>query len=238
MELAEELAKLHEVQKLDTKIYQREQAISALDSGEGLKATAIGLLKQSDSAKTVLQKAETALRLRELELKGLEQKRAEVHEKLYSGRVNNPKELGDLQKDEEMLDAQVGRLEEDVLLLMEQAERARATESTLADQVSDAKHLWKQTVEHTQAELQRLQREIAILRPERARRAALVEKNLLRRYDEIRERREGIGMAVTGNDACPICHVKLTPQTLLNLREGEALTYCDNCARILALVRS
>ena len=234
MALADELRKLLEVQKIDAQIYQREQAIKALDSGALQKQKALGLMQQHDAAKVALQAAETALRDRELALKSNEQKRAVVHEKLYSGRVNNPKELGDLQKDEEMMDAQIGQLEEVVLELMDQAETARTTETKLLGEFETAKHKWQETVAHTQAETARLQQEIAARRPEREQRAAQIDnKPLLRRYDEIRQRREGVGLVATANDFCPACNMKLTPQVLLLLREGEELTLCDNCARLL-----
>jgi uncharacterized protein len=232
--LVDELAKLHEVQKVDSQMYQREQALKALDSGETLKQQAVVILRRHDAAQADLQKQQTALRDRELELKSIEQKRAKVHEKLFSGRVSNPKELGDLQKDEDMLGEQIGRIEEVVLELMDKVEGAKTIEATLAGELSAAKRRWKDTVTHTQQETARLQQEIAALRPERDRLAAVVEKPLFRRYDELRQRHAGIGMAVTNNDMCPICHVKLTPQTLGRLREGEELTTCDNCGRILA----
>ncbi len=196
--LVDELVKLHEVQKIDTRIYQREQALKALDAGDLLKQKAIALMQQHDTAKTQLQKAEAALRNRELELKALEHKRAVIHEKLYSGRVNNPKELGDLQKDEEMMDHQIGQIEEVVLELMEDTEAARATEAKLHDDFELAKRKWQETAARFQAETKRLQQEIAALRPEREQRAALVEKPLLRRYDDIRQRREGVGLADDG----------------------------------------
>jgi len=232
--LVDELAKLHEVQKIDAQIYQREQAIKALDSGNLLKQKAIELMKQHEAAKAELQKAEAALCNRELELKGVEQKRAVVHEKLYSGRITNPKELGDIEKDEQMLDAQIRQIEEVVLELMQQAEDARTTEAKLHGEFDAAKRKWQETMGRTQTETARLEKEIAALRPERDQHAAQVEKPLLRRYDDIRQRREGIGMAMTANDMCPACHIKLTPQVLHRLREGEDLTFCENCARILA----
>lgn len=234
MILVDELVKLHEVQKVDFQIYQREQAVKALDSGETQKQQAVAILKRHDVAQTDLQKLTAVLRDRELELKSLEQKKAKVHEKLFSGRVSNPKELGDLQKDEDMLGDQVGRVEEVVLELMDKVEGAKTVEATLAGELSAAKRRWKDIVIHTQQETARLQQEIAALRPERARLAALVEKPLLRRYDDLQQRHEGIGMAVTDNDMCPICHVKLTAHTQGRLREGEELTTCDNCGRILA----
>ena len=233
MSLTDELSKLHEVQKIDFQIYQREQAIKNMDDGNRLKQFAIDLLKRHDIATAELHKAEAAQRDRELALKSLEQKRATVHEKLYSGRVNNPKELGDLQKDEEMLDAQISELEGTVLELMEQTENARAIAVKLAGELTTAKRRWKDTVTRCQEETARLQKELAELRPKRVTTAAEVDKPLLRRYDEIRQRREGVGMVATGNDSCPACHVKLNPQVLSSLREGVEMTQCESCTRIL-----
>lgn len=233
MNLVEELAKLHEVQKVDYQIYQREQAIKALDSGEGLKQEAIGLLKQSDAAIATHKQLESEQRKRELELKSIEEKRNAIHERLYSGRVTNPKELGDMQAEEEMFREQINALEEPLLELMDKVEHAETVETTLAGSLTAAKRRWKETVTHTQHETARLQQEIAALRPERERLATLVDKSLLRRYDDIRSRREGIGLVVTGNTNCPACQIKLTSRVTDALRDGEELTLCENCGRIL-----
>ena len=233
MALVEELVKLHDVQKVDTQIYQREQALKALDSGEGLKQQAIELMKRHDLAAAELRRVQSSLKDEELALKSIEEKRAAVHHKLYGGRVTNPKELTDLQKEEEMFDTQIGHHEEAVLELMDQVESAQAKASALAAELETAKRRWKETVARTQSETVRLQKEIAALRPEREQLATLVEKPLLRRYDELRVRKDGVGMAITSADTCPGCHVKLTPQTMDRLREGIDLTVCDNCGRII-----
>jgi len=120
---------------------------------------------------------------------------------------------------------------------MDQVEDFKTTLATLAGELAAAKRRWKETVAHTQVETSRLQQEIIALQPERARLAVLVEKQLLRRYDDIRSRADGIGMAVTGNDSCPMCHVKLNSRVTHLLQEGEELTLCENCGRILAWIR-
>lgn len=233
MILVEELQKLHELQKVDYQIYQRAVALKALDSGETLKQTAIALMKRHDAAAAEQQKREGDLRDRELELRTVEEKRKKVHDKLYSGKVTNPKELGDLQKDEVMLDTQIGTIEEAVLGLMDAAEEAKTVTTTLAGELAAAKRKWQETVAHTQAETARLQKEIAALRPERERLAAPVDKQLLRRYEDIMKTREGVGLAMTANDTCPACHMRLSTTTLLRLREGEELVNCESCGRIL-----
>lgn len=234
MDLRAELAKLHALQQIDYQLYQREQALKGLDSGETRKAEAIALLKRHDTATAALQKATASQQDLELAVKSLETKRATVHHKLYSGRVTNPKELGDLQKDEEMIDAQIGQQEERLLEAMDVTEAAKKTADALAAALSVAKKRWQDIMAKTKAETARLTHEIAALQPLRAERAAVVDRTLLRRYDEIRSRREGVGMAVTGNDSCPACHIKLTTQVINRLRAAEELTLCDNCGRILA----
>lgn len=237
MSLADELVKLHEVQKLDTQIYQREQAIKALDTGETLKQHAIDIMKRSDAAAAALRKVETEQRDAELALKSVEEKKKQVHDKLYGGKITNPKELGDLEKDEQMLAGQVGAQEEVLLEIMDRAEAAKKLNTTLSAELDAAKRKWKVTVTHAQAETARLQKELAALRPERERAAAQVDKPLLRRYDEIRKTRAGVGLAVTANDLCPACHIKLSPQALIELRDEDELTVCENCGRMLAWQR-
>jgi predicted nucleic acid-binding Zn-ribbon protein len=232
--LVDELIKLHDVQKIDTQIYQREQAILALDSGDSLKREAIALIKRADVAISTRQKLAAELHLQELALKSVEAKRDTEHERLYSGRVTNPKELRDMQHDEENLNLQISELEEPILDLMDRVEQAKILEATLAGQVSVAKRRWKETVAHTQVETERLRAEIAALRPERETRSAMVATPLLRRYDDIRLQREGIGFAVTYTDSCPACHIKLTVHFMRLLRAGEELLCCENCGRILA----
>ena len=234
MDLVDELAKLHEVQKIDAKLFQREQAIKALDSGDRLKSDAIALIKRADIAVAARKKLEADLLIKELELKSVEAKRDLEHERLYSGKVTNPKELRDIQQDEDNQNAHISDLEGPILELMEQVEQAKSAEATLAEQVSIAKRRWKDTVAHTQAETVRLQAEITELRPVRDERALVVDKQLLQRYDSIRTRREGIGMAVTHNDSCPACHIKLTIHFMRLLQSGDDLICCENCGRILA----
>lgn len=233
--LHEELAKLRALQKIDTQIYQREQTLKALDSGEALKQNAIALLKRHDAAVATLHKVEGEQKDRDLELKGLEAKKKAVHEKLYSGRINNPKELENLEKDENMIAHQISSVEDALLELMEAVESATKDEAEVGRALAIAKRKWQETVARTKAETERLTKEIAALRPQRASQAATItDRLLLRRYDEIRQHRDGIGLAATDSGICSACHIKLTPQFIDALVEGVEVVLCENCGRILA----
>lgn len=234
MSLFDELAKLRDLQKIDTKIYQREMAMKALDSGETLKAEAVALLKRHDAAESVMRKAEATQRDQELAVKSLEEKRKAVNDKLYGGRVTNPKELENLQKDEEMIRHQISTLEDSLLEAMDAAETARAEEAQLGAALAKAKRAWQETVARTKAETERLTKEIAELKPGRDQLAATIEKPLLRRYDEIRTHTEGIGLAATDSGICAACHVTLNRDITDKIIEGVEIVLCESCGRILA----
>ncbi len=234
MSLFDELAKLRELQKIDAKIYQREMAMKALNSGETLKAEAIALMKRHDAAQAVLRKAEATQRDQELALKSLEEKRKAVNDKLYGGRVTNPKELENLQKDDEMIAHQISTLEDTLLEAMEAAETARADETQLGAALAKAKRVWQETVARTKAETERLTQEIAALKPDRDLLASTIEKPLLRRYDDIRVHSEGVGLAATDSGICAACHMTLNRDTVEKILEGVEIVLCDSCGRILA----
>jgi predicted nucleic acid-binding Zn-ribbon protein len=57
---------------------------------------------------------------------------------------------------------------------------------------------------------------------------------VLRRYDMIRSKRQGIGMAAIKDGTCSGCFVVLTPQQVIALHRGEEeFAQCPRCNRIL-----
>ncbi len=62
--------------------------------------------------------------------------------------------------------------------------------------------------------------------------AAKLPRNLVRRYDQIRERR-GSGVAFAEEGHCLACRIALAPQMFIELQRGEELLQCPSCVRIL-----
>ena len=234
MELNEKLELLRELQIIDLKIYRREQELAALDNGDDAKKKAFAAMKELDAFTPAFRKKEGDLKDLELKMKSIEEKKRSVHFKLYSGKVNDHKELENLQLDEEMLGKQIHALESTILELMEEVETATNSFNTMTESVEQIKHLYQKTVLNFKTVGERLRKEIAELKPQRETLASEFEdKMLLKKYDAIRIRMAGQGMVVTGVDTCPGCNMKIN-QTLINqASEGEILTCCGNCGRIL-----
>jgi predicted nucleic acid-binding Zn-ribbon protein len=60
-----------------------------------------------------------------------------------------------------------------------------------------------------------------------------VPADVLRRYDMIRSKRQGIGMAAVKDSTCSGCFVVLAPQQVLSIKRGEEFAQCPRCQRIL-----
>ena len=59
-------------------------------------------------------------------------------------------------------------------------------------------------------------------------------KNLASVYDRMAQRsKDGIAVAEVVNGSCSACYMQLRPQMQLNVKRGDQIITCENCARIL-----
>jgi len=67
-------------------------------------------------------------------------------------------------------------------------------------------------------------------------RSALLPKippDVLRRYEMIRSKRQGIGVAAIDNGTCAGCFVVLAPQQVISVQRAEEFAQCPRCQRFL-----
>ncbi|HEX7479743.1 MAG TPA: C4-type zinc ribbon domain-containing protein [Polyangiales bacterium] len=67
----------------------------------------------------------------------------------------------------------------------------------------------------------------------RAALAVKVPADVLRRYDMIRSKRQGLGAAAIKDGSCSGCFVVLTPQQVIGVARAEEFAQCPRCQRIL-----
>src|SRR2546423_2870214 len=79
--------------------------------------------------------------------------------------------------------------------------------------------------------------QIAAERRERERLFATLPRQMGALYNRISARvRGGIAVSEARNGSCAACHMKLRPQVMAQIRRGDEIITCDNCARILYYV--
>lgn len=202
------------------------------------------LLKDDEavaSAKTRLATAEETLKPLqarahdlELEIKGLTAKIGEVDRTLYSGSIQNPKELTELQEESESLKRRFTTLNESLLDVMMNVEGEEsvieatqaALETALAAQSGKNQDLI--------AERRSIKAEANGELAKRTELIAQIDPAALKSYEGLRQRMRGTPVAQLVNGGCTICGVEQTSQGVQRVLRGDKVIFCESCGRILA----
>ncbi|MGH2767350.1 MAG: zinc ribbon domain-containing protein [Actinomycetota bacterium] len=157
-------------------------------------------------------------------------------ERLYSGRVANPRELADLQREIESLKRRVSGLEDSDLEVMEELDVAERRLRDLQAEVEGA----RSTLGEARQRCARAAAEIeAALEASRAEREAWrpkLDSSLLSLYDELRASKGGVGVAAMMDGVCQGCHMRLPAQEYERARTAQGVVRCDDCRRILVVL--
>ena len=86
-------------------------------------------------------------------------------------------------------------------------------------------------------ELARVDSQLAEETAERDRLVTDLDRNLLRRYETIRSRRQGLAVVEARAGACAGCRMAIPPQIYNEVQRNGELVACPNCQRILFYVR-
>ena len=232
----ETLQALYALQQLDSRIQQAKRSQSSLDNGTQATAQSEAAKSAASAKRTALHKISGDLKDSELKLSALETKRLSYQQKLYQGTVTNAKELANIEREIEALGRQRSDLDSRILELMEQAEQSQA-DSALADaQASQAEGHRAEILNQFRARYDALTLELATLTPQRDSAALTVEdKKLLKKYEDMRPKMGGVGIAKIEGNSCGGCHMTLPSGLIKAVKEAAAPQVCDNCGRLILL---
>ena len=189
--------------------------------------------QEAQSAHEARLRAENSLREAEYETQATRVKIEQVESSLYAGRVGNPKELQDLQKDAEFLKRHLAALEDqqlEAMLALEEAESRDGRAQTSLDQalVSAAQHTTALEAERTS-----LQGEIVRLETERQAITQGLDPQSLAHYDTLKAQKRGVAVAALADGACSVCGAPLPPSQQQAAHISEQMVHCPSCGRLL-----
>jgi len=232
--LQESLHLLYAVQLLDSALQHNKRLLTGLETGAAARAALEVARKEAEAKRKEANTQGGALKDSELKLSTLENKQKSFQQKLYQGTVTNAKELGNIEKEIAALGRQRDQLDEQILTLMDAVEAAQ-TEARLADAALGSAEETLQSIMNAAATKRGLlEHEIASLTEQRTNAAALVtDQALLKRYEQLRAKLNGIGLAKLDGGQCTACRMTLPTNITRALRDGQELQTCDNCGRLL-----
>lgn len=231
--MKEELAKLIDLQKSDTKIRQLKQAI---ETASERRASLEQEFEQHASSIREIQK-----RRDDLTAERAANENQIAENKTYLERADrnlkhsqNQKEYETAMREIDALNKQVTALETKVVELLGSIEEVEKELETRAEEINTLDAKRSEAMAAFDLELAGNQ---ADLENESAKRKVVFDTlpaQLASVYDRLAQRsRDGIAVAEVVNGSCTACNMSLRPQMNVEVKKSDKIITCENCSRIL-----
>ena len=169
------------------------------------------------------------------ELSMLEDKIKHESDRLYGGDISNPKELASIQAELDGLRRRKNHLEDQDLEVMERRESVEAELAGLKETLEalETRAVEAESTRDTAAV--EIENDLTANEEERERIAPEIPAELGELYDDLRIKKEGVGVAALVGGVCRGCGVALSPVALDEIKHAppDAVTRCENCRRLV-----
>jgi predicted nucleic acid-binding Zn-ribbon protein len=222
---------LYELQEIDTEIENTRKTLD-LKNGEVGKREELDAVQNKLAAdRQALEELKHKRREAEAELDDTTSKIKVVEEQLYGGKINNPKELGNLQHEMNTLKDMGDQQETTALEAIESVEEA---EKALANATEDFHKLeagWQQQQKQLKADIESLNKALAELTERRKTLASQIDAPAVDLYEKVRQQKKQ-AVAKVEQGICRACRISLSASILQKARGGQPVQ-CGTCGRIL-----
>jgi predicted nucleic acid-binding Zn-ribbon protein len=226
---------LFSLQKADLQIDKINSRLSEIEKILQSDRKVMVAQKKLDEINDKNKNARITLGLIEDEVKTNKIKQETNEASLYGGRIHNPKELQDLQKDIETRKKNIQQLEEkqlDAMIFLEEAEKEKLLGEDNLRQVQALVVEQKATLA---GERDILLKNKANIESERGAILGNITNDNLLVYQKLRQQKKGIAVSSIEEDSCSSCGSDLRPEELQMVRSSNQLYYCVSCGRILTI---
>jgi predicted nucleic acid-binding Zn-ribbon protein len=230
--LKEQIALLIELQKIDQDIRTLNTKKQTLpEKASELDKNFQDLKDKAEEERQGLEGLNKLHKEKESELKQGQEKLRKAKERLLEVKTN--KEYQAMLTEIDTVEKSNGRIEEEILILYDRIDEIKGF-------VKGHEKDLKQYQGSYEAERKQIDEELASidgeLESQKKKFEALVpglKPELLRRYEMIKGRRNGIAVVSARNSICSGCNMNLPPQLYNELQRSEELICCPNCNRII-----
>ncbi|RKX64988.1 hypothetical protein DRP44_07275 [candidate division TA06 bacterium] len=231
--LKDDLKYLYEIQKLDIEIDELSTNLESIP--ERIRQLTLDLEKHKNSIEKEkeaiehLKESKSDVEKKLSNIKIALEKNKKKEKVIKTGREGESllKEKENLMRDEEFY---TNKLKE----INDKIEKSTMNLSNLEDSLEDVINSTKEDIKLYNEKEQELKNEIEELEDKKKRIAVHIEDPaIVKKYERIRENRDGVGVVVIDKPICGGCFVKLPQEIYNELKRGEEIYYCEICGRIL-----
>jgi predicted nucleic acid-binding Zn-ribbon protein len=225
---------LLELQAVDTEIDQllhRRETLPELAEFRAVHDRLNALRTTLAEQEATLAATVSALKKSEGELELTEKKRGAEEMRMFAGGMSS-KELANLQLEVEMLGRQIETAEEQILELLDRRDAEEAAVADTREQLDGVESESGRLEASISEQWSEIDGRVSERRERREDFPPLIPADLLELYEEIRPRKEGVGVARLAEGVCGGCHLSLSPAEQHQVLKEDP-PRCLQCRRIL-----
>lgn len=226
-------ADLYALQEIDSAVEATKASLTAVEEQLGESEELIAGRQAVEEGRDAVEDVSKQQRELEWQVDDLRPRLSDVEGKLYSGSVRNPKELGSMQDEANILRGQLRQREDELLDLMVRVEERQTALREAEESLTEVEGRWRQDQKELTSEKEKLEGELAGLEERRRQQTGLIEARVLALYDNLWERRQGRAVAKVERGMCGGCRITLPMTVLQKARSGMDVVQCVSCERIL-----
>jgi uncharacterized protein len=147
--------------------------------------------------------------------------------------VKTNKEYQAMLKELEVLEKKNSECEDEIIYALEEMDKSKTRVAEKEKEVLAFKQSCSKDLTQIELELDTIDQEFERLSKEREKLEASLSKDLLKRYETIKSRRNGRAVVPVWKGVCDGCHMNIPPQMYIELQKAEELMECPFCSRII-----
>lgn len=227
-----DLAKLIQLQDLDSKLLQSINAISQIPTEkQRLEDEFNSSIAQFNKARLDLSNLEEGQKLLEVQLKELTEQQEKFKADLM--KVKNEREYTTCLREIDAAKKSIQQIEAELLDSVEKIEKLRAEVDSRTPEIEERRQGIDNRLKEFEQQLEEHQRLIDALKAEREQLASTISKSVYTNYERISRLRGGQGLAEAVNYSCSACRMTIRPQVFSLIKRSEEVVTCESCSRIL-----
>ncbi len=224
---------LYQLQLVDSESQQKGNQFEEVNSSLGETAELVRARSDVEESKEKVGKLRSQLRALDLDVASVSSKLKKNQDRMYSGKVRNPKELSNLQEEAAALGRRRDELEDGQLELMIETEEEEAELAEREARLVQIEDNWR--ADQAALEDEKVELELRLLELEEDRNGirARIGAAELADYDDLSRRLGGVAVVRMKRGVCQGCRVDVATGVARAVERGEGLHYCTICSRLL-----
>jgi predicted nucleic acid-binding Zn-ribbon protein len=123
--------------------------------------------------------------------------------------------------------------EEEIIRMLEEIDQLKTDYASTVERAHKEREEIEEETAQVKGQMVKVEQDIALWYQNREEIVKEIDPELLKRYNTLKERKNGIAVVLVKDEGCQGCYVNIPPQMYNEVQKNKEIILCPNCHRIL-----